>query len=276
MVRVNPMGILVSILLVFAVVGLGLCIIVNEWYYLDGDMSSQGSLIETRMSLGLEDATMTLYAPAQKGRGSFLTALKDLDFIKTALFIGVPVKIIMAGVFKASLPLVLSQQNFNTDDVGQILMLYAAGVLLSSAIIPRIADKMGKTRAILFWGALGSGVGLVLIGLMGWDRIVQSGMAYMTTGMLLSGMIILGVSHGFIQAPIMTHISNTRTSRRMGRSSAASLYRLIERVGNIGGPLLVGALLVQSNYSAMTVAWIGAGVILFGLLFVVQFRRKRV
>jgi MFS family permease len=241
------------------------------------DFSDRGrrSIVDRAGDLGLEDATMTLYAPAQQGQSSILTALKDLDFVRTALFIGVPVKIILAGVFKASLPLVLSQQDFNTDDVGQILMLYAAGVLFSSAIIPRLADRMGKTRAILFWGALGSGLGLVLIGLIGWEQILQSGMAYMTTGMLLSGMIILGISHGFIQAPIMTHISNTRTSRRMGKSSATSLYRLIERIGNIGGPLLVGALLVRSNYDAMTVAWIGCAVALFGLLFVIQLPSRR-
>ena len=226
--------------------------------------------------LGLEDATMTLYAPGRKGKGkgSFIKVLKDLDFIKTAILIGVPVKIIMAGIFKASLPLVLSRQNYRTDDVGQILMLYAAGVLLSSAIIPRIADKMGKTRAILFLGAVGSGLGLILIGLIGWDRIVMTGSVYLTTGILLTGMLILGVSHGFIQAPIMTHISNTRTATRLGKSSATSIYRLVERVGNIGGPLLVGALLVKSSYDAMTISWIGMGVVLCGVLFLVQFRKK--
>ncbi len=241
------------------------------------DFSGQGrrSIADRAGELGLEDATMTLYAPTRKGGNNFLTALKDLDFVKTALLIGVPVKIVLAGVFKASLPLVLSRQNLNTDDVGQILMLYAAGVLFSSAIIPRLADRMGKTRAILFWGAMGSGLGLVLIGLIGWDQILQSGMAYLSTSLLLTGMIILGISHGFIQAPIMTHISNTRTSKRIGKSAATSLYRLIERVGNIGGPLLVGALLVSSHYNALTLAWIGAGVALFGLLFVIRIPSRR-
>lgn len=58
--RVNPMGIVVSILLIFAVAGLGLCIIVNEWYYLEGDMSSQGNLVEARTSFGLRKATVTV------------------------------------------------------------------------------------------------------------------------------------------------------------------------------------------------------------------------
>jgi MFS family permease len=245
--------------------------IVNERF--DRGRESAAAMAQ---ALGMEDATMTLYAPARKGRGSAFRVFRDLDFIRTAIFIGVPVKIIMAGLFKASLPLILTRQDYSTDDVGQVMMLYSVGVLVSSAVIPRIADRMGKTRLILFLGAVGSGLGLVLIGLMGWDRIIGTGLSYLATTLLLTGMVVLGISHGFIQAPIMTHISATRTARRMGKSTATSIYRLIERVGNIGGPVIVGALLVKSSYDAITVSWIGMAVVVFGLLFVIQFQRRKV
>jgi hypothetical protein len=62
----------------------------------------------------------------------------------------------------------------------------------------------------------------------------------------------------------------------MGKSAATSVYRLIERVGNIGGPVIVGALLVKSSYDAITVSWIGMAIAVFGLLFVVQFHRRKV
>jgi len=58
--RVNPAGIVVSILLVFALVGLGLCLIVNEWYYYEVDLAAEGTLVETRTSFGLIDGTVEL------------------------------------------------------------------------------------------------------------------------------------------------------------------------------------------------------------------------
>ncbi|MBN2146326.1 MAG: MFS transporter [Anaerolineales bacterium] len=197
-------------------------------------------------------------------------SLTDFEFLRTAVLIGVPVKVIVAGLFKASLPLVLTRLNYPTEDVGQILMLYFGGVLLSSAIITRLTDKMGNTRLILFMGGVGSGIGLALMGLIGLESLATSA----TTILLLAGMVILGLAHGFIQAPIVTHISRTSTAKNLGQSTASSIYRLYERIGNIGGPLLIGAILIQTNYDAFTITMIGATVAVFGLFFIPKLSRK--
>ena len=217
----------------------------------------------------------TVYGMHISTRKRILSILRDFEFLAIALLVGIPVKIVWAGLFKASFPLILERYNYPTEDVGQIMMLYAIGVLLSSAFISRIVAKIGKTGIVLAIGTIGSGAGLVLIGLIGWDAIAQSSAIYLTTITLILGMTVLGLAHGFIQAPIITHVSNTKTSRRLGKSSAVSLYRFLERVGNIGGPVLVGALLLKSDYNATTVTWIGAAIIILGLLFLVGFNKKR-
>lgn len=199
------------------------------------------------------------------------SSFTDLNFMTTAILIGVPVKVIVAGLIKASLPLVLEEQNYPTQDVGQIMMLYFGAVLVSSSIVSRLADK-GSTRVILFLGGLLSGVGLLLMGVMG------SFTGALATVSLLAGMIVLGLAHGLIQAPIITHISRTKTAKTLGQSAASSVYRLYERVGNIGGPLLIGALMVQTTYDARTIIWIGAAIGLLGLFFLLatQFKKKEV
>ncbi|GEM_PF-2480377 len=199
------------------------------------------------------------------------SSFSDLNFMTAAILVGVPVKVVVAGLIKASLPLVLKQQNYPTQDVGQIMMLYFGAVLISSSIISRLADK-GSTRLILFLGGLFSGLGLLLMGLMG------NFTGALATVTLLAGMIVLGLAHGLIQAPIITHISRTKTAKAMGQSAASSVYRLYERIGNIGGPLLIGALMVQTTYDAKTIIWIGAAIASFGLLFflMAQFKKKEV
>jgi MFS family permease len=204
-----------------------------------------------------------------------VTWFTDFDFLLAAFLIGVPLKIIVAGFFKASLPLVLERQNYPTEDVGQIMMLYFGGVLLSSAIVSRLADKMGNTRLVLFIGGVGSGVGLLMMGLIGLNIFAQPGYALATTLMLIGGMVVLGLAHGLIQAPIVTYISNTKTAQKFGQSTANSIYRFYERIGNIGGPLLIGFIMVSNDYQALTVAWIGAAILLCGLLFMVGGVRRK-
>jgi len=167
----------------------------------------------------IED-TLILKRSDMRVRNPFLSIFRDFEFVAIALLVGIPVKIVWAGLFKASFPLILERYNYPTEDVGQIMMLYAAGVLISSAFISRIVAKTGKTSIVLAIGTVGSGAGLVLIGLIGWEAIAQSGAIYFTTVALILGMSVLGLAHGFIQAPIITHVSNTKTANRLGKSSA--------------------------------------------------------
>lgn len=234
-----------------------------------------------RKEIERERRLREIKSPLQRAWNSFWTqasiSFSDIEFFKTAVFIGVPVKVIVAGLFKASLPLILSGFHYPTQDVGQIMMLYFGGVLLSSSIVSRLTDKMGNTRLVLFLGGLGSGIGLALIGLMGWMNPAgdqgQSNLG--ATIVLLAGMIVLGLAHGFIQAPIVTHISHTVTAKELGQSTASSIYRLYERIGNISGPLLIGAILAQTDYNAITITWIGAVVGFLGLLFFLRIRPRR-
>jgi MFS family permease len=205
----------------------------------------------------------------------FKSALTDLEFLLTALLIGVPVKIILAGLFKASLPLILTQQNYPTDDVGQIMMMYYGTVLLASFFVSPLTDRWGETRSVLTIGAIGSGIGLLLMGIIGLPVFREPAMVVQGTLFLILGMLVLGLSHGFIQAPIITHIAGTTTSTRLGKSTATSIYRLYERFGNIGGPMLVGTILVNLRYSAVGISWIGALALIFGLVFAVRPNREK-
>jgi len=201
--------------------------------------------------------------------------IKDFKFMKTVVFIAIPTKIIMAGFISVSLPLILAQHNYKTDDIGQIIIFYFAGVLFTSRYISKQADRLGKTYNILFLGALCSGVGLILFGLMDVEAIQLPGLA--DTGILfaLAGMIAIGCGHGFIQAPVISYITDTRVADTLGQSTTTSFYRLFERFGNIGGPIVIGLLLSVNNYKAVTITWVGIAVIIFAFLFYLNFKRSK-
>jgi MFS family permease len=203
---------------------------------------------------------------------SLRNAASDFEFLKAMIFIGIPAKAILTGVTIFALPLLLARQNYPQEDIGQIIMLYAGGVLISSSYISRLVDRIGKTTAILFFGTLGSGIGLVLIGMAGLQTWAGEPIpAEFKTIVLIIGMIVLGLSHGFINAPIVTHVSTTTAADVLGKSSATSLYRLLERIGHVSGPMIVGQLLFFSGESLLAMSILGMVTILFGILFLVRF-----
>jgi MFS family permease len=200
-------------------------------------------------------------------KGNFRGVLRvftDISFLKTVVLVGIPTKVILTGVTIYALPLLLSARAFPQEDIGQILMFYAAGVLISSRYASRLADRLHNTKRILFLGMLGAGIGLGLIGSMNTPASVP----LLSALLVLSGMLILGLSHGFIHAPIVTHITETPSARALGRAGVASFYRFLERIGHVTGPLIVSGILVALNENTLSISIIGMVVVVFGLLFV--------
>ena len=193
--------------------------------------------------------------------------LGDLQFCKTILLVGITTKAVLTGVTIFALPLLMANAGYAQEDIGQILMFYSGGVLLSSQFISKLVDRTGRTREILFLGTVGSGFGLIMIGMLGWENLFSMGIPMLATGVLILGMLVLGLAHGFINAPIITHIANTSVSQTLGRTSTISLYRFLERVGHVLGPIIVAQLLIANQQNALTISWIGGATLLFAVLF---------
>ena len=199
-------------------------------------------------------------------------AVTDPRFMQTTFFIGIPTKIIMSGLITATLPLLLARQSYQTEDIAQLIMFYSGAVLLSSRVVAGIADRTGRVGLILFCGACMSGIGLILIGLMDWSGLGTTS-SVVETLLVIGGLVALGTAHGFIQAPVITYIAATPTAAQLGKTSTTSLYRLFERIGNIGGPIIVTQMLVLSDGSATAVSVIGLSVIVLGVFFAARLPR---
>ena len=73
------------------------------------------------------------------------------EFLKTMFCIGVPAKAILTGTITFGLPLLLGQNGYRQEEIGQIIMLYAIGVVVASGYVSRLVDRTGSTTAVLFW-----------------------------------------------------------------------------------------------------------------------------
>ncbi|KPF70916.1 hypothetical protein IP69_08270 [Bosea sp. AAP35] len=194
--------------------------------------------------------------------------MRDGAFARTALLIGIPAKAVLTGIVLLGLPLMLAQLGYAKEDIGQITMLYAGAVILASQLASARADRTADTRSLLFQGACLTALGLFLIAspglsvLMAWDVAASP-----VTVLVVAGVVTIGIAHGFINAPIVTHVADTAAAGIVGATSAAATYRLLERIGHVMGPVAMMQIFAVMGVSWSAFAAIGLGILIMALLF---------
>jgi predicted MFS family arabinose efflux permease len=169
-------------------------------------------------------------------------ALAGWRFGSGLLLVGAPSKAVMTGVVVFALPLMLYDRGWSADDIGQIVMLYGAGVLAISGPVARAVDRsQGVARdgrlALMAGGAL-STMALLLIGAPQADALIGA----LT---IAGGALLLGLAHGCVNAPVVTFAASG--TGRAGPDGTGALYRVVERVGHVAGPGIAAAVILWAG-----------------------------
>ncbi|WPZ34613.1 MFS transporter [Thalassobaculum sp. OXR-137] len=207
------------------------------------------------------------------------------DFLALLTMIGVTSKFALAGVAIFAMPLVLHRSGYGDDEVGQALMVFAIVTYLVTAVAPRLVKLFGSTDRALVVGmvslALGmAGLGLVTGGaggsmphwLIALVADVQAGLAEIPISVASGAAIalsvaLLGVGQGLIAAPIIARVAAGGAAGAVGRDRTIAVYRILERIGHISGPALVGLLLVTASNNPAALTALGIGYAMLALLY---------
>jgi predicted MFS family arabinose efflux permease len=197
-----------------------------------------------------------------------LLAARNHRLMQAITLIGIPAKAVLTGVVVFAVPLLMAREGYRQEDIGQLLMVYAAGVVLANEYISRWVDRTGDARLVLVTGAVISGIGLCLIGQLGgswFDEIAYGGIA--EVAVVFAGISLLGIAHGFINAPIVSHVASLELADRIGISALTATYRFLERIGHVAGPLVVGQMFLFFGEQGFILAGIGVAIAVLGGLF---------
>lgn len=166
--------------------------------------------------------------------------LRDPSFIRAVLLIGIPAKAILTGVIMFAVPLLLTNHGVGRDDIGQIIMIYAAMVLLSNEHASKMAARFGLPATMLT-GVIVATAGLALVAAgagqwisLAFEQFDLSTLAFVT------GIAVIGLGHGLVNAPVVDYVTSTDAANRIGGAAAAASYRLMERGGHALGPAAMG------------------------------------
>lgn len=207
------------------------------------------------------------------------------DFVALLTMIGMTSKFALAGVAIFAMPLVLHRTGYGDDEVGQALMVFAIVTYLVTAIAPRLVRALGSTDRALVVGMFALALGMAGLGLVTgvtggamprWlialsvdvQKVLDSIPLSIASGAAIAlSVALLGVGQGLIAAPIIARVAAGGAAGSVGRDRTIAVYRILERIGHISGPALVGLMLVAASDNPAALAALGIGYAVLAMLY---------
>lgn len=211
------------------------------------------------------------------------------DFLALLGLVGATSKFALAGVVIFAMPLVLYHAGYDDDEVGQALMVFAVVTYFVTAAAPRLVAALGSTDRVLVLGMIAlafgmSGLGLVTVEtdagasalvpdwLTAFAHGIQAQLAAgpfpAATGVaIVVSVALLGTGQGMIAAPIIARVAAGGAAHAVGRDRTIAVYRILERVGHISGPAIVGLLLVSAAGNPVALVVLGGAFLVLGVLY---------
>jgi len=198
----------------------------------------------------------------------FRLVLSNKRFLAITLFSSIPAKICLTGFLYYIAPMFLKQLGNTQSSIGRVLMSYGLMMVFVSPMVGNIADRFKCRRTFTNMGGIISGIGLLVV--LFWNS---------TAGVLFS-IAVLGISHSIQVSSQMSLITDDCVSEggKIGMATVVSIYRLIERIGNISGPIIAGLFIAvmsmtygEVNSFPYAIAAIGILTIISSLTFMISY-----
>jgi MFS family permease len=187
---------------------------------------------------------------------TFLSALRDREFLAVVLFQAIPAKIALVGFLMYFVPLYLSDIGTSQSDIGRIAMTYALMLIFLGPLVSRWFNEPRYRRYMVLTGGLITGIAMLSF------HWLEDSLA------ILMLVMALGIAHAFSLSSQASLIVETSLVKRLGTGVGMGVYRLWERTGNVIGPFVVATLVATGGYH-QAVVWLGAGTVLLSILYLI-------
>lgn len=182
--------------------------------------------------------------------------------IFAAVFLSiVPAALLVVGFINYLLPIYLNRIGTSQSDIGRVLMVYNICLIYMAPLLGNAIDKARfKGRYVVLSGIVAA------VGLMGFW--FQGGL-FMTA----FAMFMLGVSSSFGFGAQNAFVLNLKATHEAGHGAAMGMTNAMERIGQVLGPLVLGALVVALGVEN-GIAATGAAVLVLSLGFMLMARER--
>lgn len=183
-----------------------------------------------------------------------LQLLQDPRMHLVLWLVGIPAAMCLTGFLHYLLPLRLANAHVDQSDIGRIFMLYGLCFITAGPLLGRWIDHR-KDKSLF----------LTLTGLLSGITLLVAAKATSLTG-AAAAVITLGLAQCLAAPASMICVLTLATAQRLGREKTASVYRGLERMGQVAGPVVFG-LAISAMTSANALLLMGSVICGLALLF---------
>ncbi|MFC3221312.1 MFS transporter [Tianweitania populi] len=207
----------------------GLLPIPFAWFFMRSYFGRPHEMRENASARQAASAPVPIPLTAQPG-SRLSSLLTDRNFLALLLLSVVPFSIAQVGLLYYTLPVYLSHEGFEQADIGRIMMIYGLSVIYIAPVLGGWVDRHIRKKPFIVLGGLLGGAGLVF-------TYVDIGVATLVSSVFLLGLASsLG---GPAQSSFALHLPSVQ---RLGTGRAMGIQRAADKLGQMIGPVAVGAL----------------------------------
>jgi predicted MFS family arabinose efflux permease len=182
--------------------------------------------------------------------GDFKLLLSNPRFLVLLGLAAMPAKLLLTGFLFYLAPLYLLSLGNTQSSIGRIMMAYGVATLLITPVAANLADKLNRGTAFVAGGGFLAGLGLLAL-------LLDDG-----SWPMVAAIALLGVGQAISISPQLALVPQIcrREIEQVGITTTVAVYRIVERLGGVLGPFVVGALVASSGY-IHAVMYTGLGMI---------------
>ena len=219
----------------------------EKTFLLSGGLSAVASFYVLRFM-----SKTAVQSKTSKGLGfsDFGLLIKQRQFAVITFLSAVPAKVALAGFLYYSIPLYLKELGHDQSSTGRIMMAYGLVIIMLSPLVAQFADRAQHRWRFVMLGGYAAALAVAM-------PLFFEG----ATGAALA-VVGLGIGHAIGVSSQMTLINDRcgEVVKEVGQAAAVGIFRMIERIGMLLGPILLGAMIALSSF-------VNAFVIMAGLIF---------
>jgi len=169
------------------------------------------------------------------------------NYFAILFFSLVPFALCQVGLLFYAAPIYLNEIGVSQSNIGRVLMIYGLSVIYVAPWISRFVDRSPNKKRFIVLGGIIGGLGLMSL--------------YFYSGFLavMLAVFLMGLSGSLVGSSQSAFALKLAVIQRVGVGKAMSVQRAADKLGQMLGPLVLGAMIASVG--------IGNGVAIVGLVF---------
>ncbi len=193
--------------------------------------------------------------------GALASYFKDRNTLLLMICCVIPFSVCQVGLLFFATPLYLNQLGVSQSDIGRVLMIYGLSVVYLAPQMSKIVDRHERKGLFIAIGGLLGGLGLSLL-------FVYQGFA-----MVAGAIFLLGLASSIGSSAQTAFALKLRSTQELGMGKAMAIQRAADKLGQMLGPLALGALMSGISISQGLVV-LGVGYMVVSLIFLLLARER--